>query len=63
MQLFSIIVNQIININVIKNFYTNINNSVALSPQANYTDQATATCTRNLVPTFEDRGVLRHEYI
>jgi hypothetical protein len=32
-------------------------NSVALSPQANYTDWATATCRRNLVPTFEDRGV------
>jgi hypothetical protein len=27
-------------------------NSVALSPQANYTDRATATCRRNLVPTF-----------
>jgi hypothetical protein len=33
--------------------------SVALSPQANYTDWATATCSRNLVPTFVDRGVLR----
>jgi hypothetical protein len=32
-------------------------NSVALSPQANYTDWATATCRRNLVPTFADRGV------
>jgi hypothetical protein len=32
-------------------------NSVALSPQANYTDWATATCRRNLVPTFVDRGV------
>jgi hypothetical protein len=32
-------------------------NSVALSPQANYTDWATATCWRNLVPTFMDRGV------
>jgi hypothetical protein len=32
-------------------------NSVALSPQANYTDWATATCQRNLVPTFVDRGV------
>jgi hypothetical protein len=34
-------------------------NSVALSPQANYTDLATATCRRNLVPTFVDRGVSR----
>jgi hypothetical protein len=33
-------------------------NSVALSPQANYTDWATATCRRNLVPTFADSGVL-----
>jgi hypothetical protein len=34
-------------------------NSLALSPQANYTDWSTATCRRNLVPTFEDRGVSR----
>jgi hypothetical protein len=34
-------------------------NSVALSPQANYTDWATATCWRNLVQTFVDRGVSR----
>jgi hypothetical protein len=32
-------------------------NSVALSPQANYTDRATATCRRNLVSTSADRGV------
>jgi hypothetical protein len=32
-------------------------NSVALSPRANYTDWATATCLRNLVLTFLDRGV------
>jgi hypothetical protein len=32
-------------------------NSVALSPQANYTDWATATCRRSLVLTFVDRGV------
>jgi hypothetical protein len=31
-------------------------NSVALSPQANYTDRATATCRLNLVPTFADSG-------
>jgi hypothetical protein len=37
----------------------NFFNSVALSPQANYTDWATATCRRNLVPTFADRGVSR----
>jgi hypothetical protein len=32
-------------------------NSMDLSPQANYTDWATAICRRNLVPTFVDRGV------
>jgi hypothetical protein len=32
-------------------------NSVAFSQQANYTDCATATCWRNLMPTFADRGV------
>jgi hypothetical protein len=31
--------------------------SVVLSPQANYTDWATATCRRNSVPTFVDRGL------
>jgi hypothetical protein len=31
---------------------------MVLSPQANYTDWATATW-RNLVPTFVDRGVSR----
>jgi hypothetical protein len=30
---------------------------MALRPQANYTDWATATCRQNLVPTFVDRGV------
>jgi hypothetical protein len=34
-------------------------NSVALRPEANYTDWATATCRRNLVPTFVDRRVSR----
>jgi hypothetical protein len=34
-------------------------NSVALSPQANYTDWATATCRRNLVSASADRGVSR----
>jgi hypothetical protein len=34
-------------------------NSVALSPRANYTDWTTATCRRNLVQTFVDRGVSR----
>jgi hypothetical protein len=33
-------------------------NSVAFSPQANYTNWATATCRQNLVPTIADRGVL-----
>jgi hypothetical protein len=36
-------------------------NSVAFSPQANYTDWATATYRRNLVPTFVDRGVSRDQ--
>jgi hypothetical protein len=35
----------------------NKQNSVALSPQANYIHWATTTCWRNLVPTFVDRGV------
>jgi hypothetical protein len=34
-------------------------NSMVLTPWANYTDWATATCWRNLVPTFVDRGVSR----
>jgi hypothetical protein len=34
-------------------------NCVAFSPQANYTDWATATCRRKLIPTFVDRGVSR----
>jgi hypothetical protein len=37
--------------------YQSKTNSVALSPRANYTDWATATCRRNSVPTFVDRGV------
>jgi hypothetical protein len=36
-------------------------NSVAFSPQANYTDWSTATCWQNLVPTFADRGVSRDQ--
>jgi hypothetical protein len=38
---------------------TRLSISVALGPQANYTDWATAICRRNLVPTFVDRGVSR----
>jgi hypothetical protein len=34
-------------------------NSMAFSPQANYTDGATATCWQNLVQTFVHKGVLR----
>jgi hypothetical protein len=37
----------------------NKTNSVALSPQANYTDWPTATCRRHLVLTFVDRWVSR----
>jgi hypothetical protein len=33
-------------------------NSVAFSPQANYTDCATATCRRNVLPTVEKIGEL-----
>jgi hypothetical protein len=33
--------------------------SVTFSPQANYTDWATATGSRILVPTFVDRGMSR----
>jgi hypothetical protein len=39
--------------------HTNKTNSVALSPQENYTDWAIATCRRNLVLTFMDRRVSR----
>jgi hypothetical protein len=39
--------------------YLQQTNFVAFSPQANYTDWATATCWRNLVQTFADRGVSR----
>jgi hypothetical protein len=48
--------------NVVVHFTTSScykKNSVVLSPQANYTDWATATCRQNLVPTFVDRGVSR----
>jgi hypothetical protein len=38
---------------------TNKTNSVALSPQANYIDWATAAGQRTLLPTFADRGVWR----
>jgi hypothetical protein len=34
-------------------------NSVAFSPQANYTDWTTATWRRNLVQTFVDRELSR----
>jgi hypothetical protein len=37
-------------------------NSMAFSPQANYTDGANAICWRNLVPTFVDRGVSRGQH-
>jgi hypothetical protein len=33
--------------------------TTALSERANYTDWSTATCRRNLVPSFADRGVSR----
>jgi hypothetical protein len=34
-------------------------NSMAFSPQMNYTDWAAAICRRNLVPNLADRGVSR----
>jgi hypothetical protein len=40
------------------NFQSSNKNSVAFSPQANYTDRATAAVGEG-VPTFADRGVLR----
>jgi hypothetical protein len=44
-------------VSVTQHKQTKKTNSVAPSPQANYTDWSTATCRRNLVPTFVDRGV------
>jgi hypothetical protein len=38
---------------------TQSTNSVTFSSQANYTDWSTATCRRNLVPTFVDTGMSR----
>jgi inosine/xanthosine triphosphate pyrophosphatase family protein len=35
----------------------NKTNSVAISPRANYTDWATATCRRYTLPTFVDSGM------
>jgi hypothetical protein len=43
----------------LQNYLTDSRNSVACSPQPNYTDWATATGWRILVPTFADRGVSR----
>jgi hypothetical protein len=40
-------------------YYKKKENSMAFSPQTNYTDWATDTCWWNLVPTFADRGVSR----
>jgi hypothetical protein len=40
----------------------NKTNSVALSPQVNYTDWVTATCRWNLVLTFADRDVSRGQW-
>jgi hypothetical protein len=47
----------------VRNFMFSTNqtktNSLSLSSRANYTDWATATCRRNIVPAFVDRGVSR----
>jgi hypothetical protein len=40
-----------------RNYNPHWENSVALSPKANYTDWATTIFRRNLVPTFVDRGI------
>jgi hypothetical protein len=45
-----------VSIRVLSLYTTNI---LAFSQQANYTDWATATCWRNLMPTFVDRRVSR----
>jgi hypothetical protein len=45
----------------IPSHHINKTNSMAFSPQANYTDWATTTCRQNLMPTFVDRGVLRRQ--
>jgi hypothetical protein len=37
-------------------------NSLALTPQANYTDRVIATCQQNLVPTFVDIAVSRGQH-
>jgi hypothetical protein len=37
--------------------------SVTFGPQANYADRATATCRRNLVPTFTDKEVSRGQCV
>jgi hypothetical protein len=36
-------------------------NSVAFSPEANYSDRSTGHCWRSLVPTFADRGASRSQ--
>jgi hypothetical protein len=40
---------------------TKTTDSVVFSPQANYTDWVTATCRRNLVPSFTHSGLSRGE--
>jgi hypothetical protein len=39
--------------------HKNKQNSMSFNLQGNYTDWPTATCRRNLVPTFADRGISR----
>jgi hypothetical protein len=43
----------------LRNEQTNKFRGPVLSPRANYTDWATATCRRNLVSTFVDREMSR----
>jgi hypothetical protein len=46
-------------INALLQTKMNKTTSVACSPEANYTEGATATVRRIIVPTFADRGVSR----
>jgi hypothetical protein len=49
----------ILNCSIILCWLVEKKNSVAFNPQTNYTNLATATFWRKVVPTFVDRGVSR----
>jgi hypothetical protein len=46
----------------IKYYLYKTTNSMSFSPQTNYTNWATTTCRRILVPIFVDRGVSRGQH-